>query len=153
MDVGIYPISLASMIYGVPPGRITALADVGETEVDEQAAVILGYGNGALAVIWTAIRTQTPQEATILGTEGRIHITSRFWDAKSATLTVNGKDPIHIEPPRAGNGYNYEAMEVGRCMRAGKLESDIMPLNETLTIMKTLDTVRNRIGVKYPMED
>ena len=68
-------------------------------------------------------------------------------------MTVNGKDPIHIEPPRAGNGYNYEAMEVGRCMRAGKLESDIMPLNETLTIMKTLDTVRNRIGVKYPMED
>ncbi|HCQ03901.1 MAG TPA: dehydrogenase, partial [Candidatus Latescibacteria bacterium] len=58
----------------------------------------------------------------------------------------------HIEPPRIGNGYNYEAIEVGRCLRAGKLESGTMPLDETLAVIKTLDTVREEIGLKYPMD-
>ena len=152
MDVGIYPISFASMVFGVQPSRITAMAEIGDTSIDEQAAMIFGYDSGALASLWTGIRTTTPQEATILGTEGRIRIESPFWDAKTATLTVDGKDPVHIAPPRNGNGYNYEAIEVGRCLRANKLESDIIPLDETLAVMKTMDTIRVQVGVKYPME-
>ena len=50
------------------------------------------------------------------------------------------------------NGYNYEAEEVMRCIRAGKTESVIMPLDETLSIMKTLDEIRSQWGLKYPME-
>lgn len=152
MDVGIYPISFASMVFGGQPDRIAALAEIGETTVDEQAAMVFGYHTGALATLWTAIRTTTPQEATILGTDGRIRIESPFWDAKKATLEVNGKDAVQIEPTRDGNGYNYEAIEVGQCLRAGKLESDTMPLDETLAIMKTMDTIRDQVGVKYPME-
>ncbi len=152
MDVGIYPISLASMVFGVQPSRIKALAEIGETAVDEQAAMIFSYDTGALASLWTGIRTSTPQEATILGTDGQIRIESPFWDAKTATLSVDGNDPVHIEPPRSGNGYNYEAIEVGRCLRAGKKESDTMPLDETLAVIKTLDTVREQVGLKYPMD-
>ncbi len=153
MDVGIYPISLASMVFGVQPDRLTAMAEIGETAVDEQAAMIFGYDTGALATLWTGIRTSTLQEATILGTNGHIRIESPFWDVKTASLKVDGKDPVHIEPPRDGNGYNYEAIEVGQCLRDGKQESDTMPLDETLAIMKTLDTIRRQVGVKYPMED
>ena len=52
-----------------------------------------------------------------------------------------------------GNGYNYEADHVMHCLRVGKLESDIRPLDETLAIMKTLDQIRARWGLRYPMED
>jgi hypothetical protein len=51
-----------------------------------------------------------------------------------------------------GNGYNYEALEVARCLKAGKLESDIMPLDETRAIMVTMDTIRDQWGLKYPMD-
>lgn len=54
--------------------------------------------------------------------------------------------------PVEGNGYNYEAAEVIRCLKAGELESKIMPLDQTLAIMETLDRIRDQLGVKYPQE-
>ena len=57
-----------------------------------------------------------------------------------------------IELPFDGNGYNCEAEEVKRCLDAGVLESEVMPLDETLSVMGTLDGIRAQIGLKYPME-
>ena len=47
---------------------------------------------------------------------------------------------------------NYEAIEVGRCLRAGELESQIMPLDETLSIMRMMDEIRVQWGLVYPTE-
>ena len=57
-----------------------------------------------------------------------------------------------MEFPITGNGYQFEASEVMNCLRSGKLECSVMPLDETLAIMKTLDTIRSQWGLKYPME-
>lgn len=152
LDVGVYVLSLASMIFGGPPVQMAGLADIGQTGVDEQAAFVFGYDGGGLASLTCAVRTSTPQEATIIGTEGRIHLPSPFWNAKTAVLTVSGKEPIAIEPPRTGNGYNYEADEVQHCLLEGLTESAIMPLDETVTILRTMDALRARWGVRYPGE-
>jgi predicted dehydrogenase len=151
LDVGVYAVSLASMVLGEPT-RITGMATLGETGVDEQSAFILGYAGGQLAMLSTAVRTQTPQEATIIGTEGWIRVHSKFWCPHTLTLAVKGKDEQVIKLPYEGNGYNYQAVEVGNCLRAGKLESDVMPLDETLAIMRTMDAIRAQWGLKYPME-
>jgi hypothetical protein len=139
------------MIFGTPD-RITSMADIGSTGVDEQAAVILGHSGGQLSSLTTAIRTNTPHEATILGTNGQIRVHPSFWKGERATLSVSGKEPVEINLPLHGNGYNYEAAEVARCLRAGETESPVMPLDETLSIMQTLDTIRAQWGLKYPME-
>jgi predicted dehydrogenase len=47
--------------------------------------------------------------------------------------------------PLAGNGFNYEAAEVTRCLLANDLESPIMPLDETLAILETMDAIRARM--------
>ncbi len=151
LDVGVYAVSLASMVLGEPT-RITGMATLGETGVDEQAAFVFGYDGGQLAVLSTAIRTTTPQEATIIGTDGWIRVHSKFWCPRTLTLTPNGNDAQVIDLPYEGNGYNYQAVEVGNCLRAGKLESAVMPLDETLAIMRTMDTLRAQWGLKYPME-
>ena len=151
MDVGVYPVSFSSMVYGGPPTRITALSDMHDIGVDEVTGIVLGHVNGGLAVVYTSIRSSTPQGADILGTEGSIKIQSPFWHATTATLKA-GKREETVELPVEGNGYNCEAEEVMRCVRAGKLESDIMPLDETLSVMTTLDSIRKEIGLKYPME-
>ena len=67
-------------------------------------------------------------------------------------FNVAGKDPEHVEIPFRGNGYENEAIEVMRCLREGKMESDIMPLAESLSIMETMDSMRAQWGLKYPME-
>jgi hypothetical protein len=68
------------------------------------------------------------------------------------TVSREGHADEVMEFPLVGNGYQFEAAEVMRCLRAGKLESDLMPLDETLAIMKTLDAIRAQWGLKYPMD-
>ncbi|MFC1714337.1 Gfo/Idh/MocA family protein [Candidatus Poribacteria bacterium] len=150
MDVGIYTVAMAHMVFGAP-SKITSLAHMGETNVDEQAGMLLGYDDGQIAILNCAIRTSTPQDARIMGTDGSIYIPS-FWHATSATLNAAGKKPEHIEMLFKGNGYENEAVEVMRCLREGKLESDIVPLAESVSIMETMDALRAQWGLKYPME-
>lgn len=151
LDVGVYPVSLASMVFGAP-ARIATMAHLGETGVDEQAAIILSYEQGQLATLMSAIRTDTHNEAILIGTEGRIHIHPQWWYPEKFTLYRKNGNNETVHRAYEGNGYNYEAVEVMDCLRAGKLESDIMPLDETLSIMRTLDAIRAEWGLKYPIE-
>lgn len=151
LDVGIYPVSLASMIFGAPK-KIASLAHLGKTGVDEEAAMILSHADGQLAVLSTALRTETMHDACIMGTTGRIRIDSPWWRPTGMTLSRGGANDERFEFPLKGNGYQFEAEEVGRCLRDDRLESDVMPLDETISIMKTLDTIRAQWGLKYPME-
>jgi predicted dehydrogenase len=150
LDVGVYPVSYSSMVFGGPPDRVAGLATMHENGFDEQSAFVLGFPGGELAVLYTAICTTTAHRATIMGTEGRIEIPT-FWKATEATL-LSGNATERVERPFRGNGYEYEAMEVGRCLREGALESAAMPLDESLSVMKTLDWIRGQWGLKYPME-
>jgi len=151
LDVGVYNVSLASMILG-PPVGVATLAHLGETGVDEQAAMVLSYDEGRLAILYTAVRTTTPHEAVIMGTEGWIRIHAPYWKATKMTLWRSREDEELIEIPFEGNGYNYEAEEVMTCLREGRLESDGMTLDESLAIMHTMDRIRAEWGLKYPME-
>ncbi len=151
LDVGVYTVALAYMVFGAP-SKITSLAHIGATNVDEQASILLGYDAGQIANLFCAIRTETSKEARIIGTEGSIHI-PEFWQATSATLNQVGKDPVHIERPFIANGFENQAIEVINCIRKGKLESRIIPLDESLSIIKTMDTVREQWGLAYPPFD
>ncbi len=151
MDVGVYTVSLASMIFGTP-NRSTSLANIGSTGVDEEAAMLLGYPKGGLAVLSTAIRLNTPHEATLMGTDGSIKVPGPWWCPRKLTVKRSGKDEETFEFPHEGGGFQFEAQHVAECLRAGKTESDIIPLDETLSIMRTLDGLRAQFGVKYPME-
>jgi predicted dehydrogenase len=151
LDVGIYPVSLAFMLFGAPT-EVKGFARLGSTGVDEEAAMIFSHRKGQLSLLSTAIRLNTPFEATITGTKGYIRIHSPWWAPSNFTLHAEGKKPKKIKIDTPLNGYNYEALEVSQCLRDGKLESDLMPLDETLAIMKTLDTLRAQWGLKYPME-
>jgi predicted dehydrogenase len=150
LDVGIYPVSLASLLLG-QPDRIATMADLGSTGVDEQAGIILGYPGAKMAILATAVRTTTPMETTIMGSDGSIRIHSPSWAPSKMTLTNKTGSQL-IEAPFEGNGYNYEAAEVGRCLRAGLKESPSMTHDETLAIMRTLDAIRAEWGLRYPME-
>lgn len=152
LDVGIYTVSLASFIFGEPPAEISGFADIGETGVDEQSVTVFRYPEGNLALLSCAVRTNTPYGAHIFGTEGAITLDHPVWRGAPVTLSVQGEDAITVDPPREGNGYNYEAAAVMTCLRAGELESKVMPLDESLEIMRTLDRIRAQWGLVYPME-
>ena len=152
LDIGVYSLSFASMVLG-KPGRVVSMAHLGASGVDENAAIILGYESGALTTISTAIRTSTPQRAVINGTLGRITMHPPYWFPERITLEVYGAESTVMDIPMNGNGFNHEAAEVARCIGAGQLESEIMPLDESLEIMRTMDEIRAQWGLRYPMEE
>ena len=151
LDVGIYTLDYAHLVFGCQPASFAAKAHLGETGVDEQTAILASYPGGALAALTCAVRTNTPQDVWIHGSEGRIHVPS-FWRATSATLMPDGKEAQTVTLPFIGNGYEYQAIEVARCVREGRRESDVMPLAETLATMRTMDAIRAQIGLRYPMD-
>ena len=151
LDVGVYVISLASMIFG-RPSRITGLAHIGSTGVDEQAAAVLGYDKGQLAVLACAIRTALRDEAIVIGTEGSIRLHRQWLAGSKITLSrTNGEDEV-IDVSCAENGFIYQIEEVVQCLQAHRTESSIMPLDESLSIMDTMDELRRQWKLSYPFE-
>jgi predicted dehydrogenase len=151
LDAGIYPISLAYMIFDKTPVEIISTAHLGGTGVDEQGASIFKYDKGELAILESAVRTNTPQEAYILGTKGSIKI-PQFWCAKSAILSTDDGERKVYEDNRLSIGYGFEAEEVMNCLSKGEKESSLMPLVESLEIIKTMDIIRGQYGLTYPFE-
>ena len=152
LDGGVYPVSFASMVLG-PPSAIASVASLGETGVDEQEAIALAYPSGAVASLGVTIQASPISIGLILGTEGRIEIHHDWHRPEGLTYTPYGGESQRFDFPQTeGNGYQYEAMEVARCLREGLLESPVMPLDESLQIMLTMDTLRAQWGVRYPME-
>lgn len=152
LDLGIYPVSLASMILG-KPSSIQTLPNMGPTGVDEQAAWIFRYPRGALAMLLSSLECETRQEAFISGTLGNIRIHKQCWKPQKMTfMETNGEEEETIEMPFKGNGFNYEAESFGNLFLEGKKESPIMSLSESLEIMSQLDQIRKEWDLVYPMD-
>lgn len=151
LDIGIYPISLSSMLFGKPDTIVTS-CHKGKTGVDEQAAFIFSHTGGALSVMHSSLQAQTSQEAVISGTEARLTIKRQCWRPQELVLTRNDDSEELFSLPFTGNGFNYEAAAFMELMRKGKHESEVMPLEESIAIMETMDAIRAQWGLRYPME-
>lgn len=151
LDVGIYPINFAQMIFQEDPQEISSSIVPSSTGVDEQSAYIFKYPSGSLAVMNSAVNVETQHNAWIYGSEGYIHMPDFFHATKIHVQRKDGKtDTISI--PFESTGYGYEALEVMNCIKSGKSESGIMPLSESLKIMQLMDAIRDQWGLKYPGE-
>jgi predicted dehydrogenase len=152
LDLGVYPLSLASMLLGLPDfDRVTSHAFLGETGVDELDSMTLVYDE-AIAMLGCSFQTHKPREAFIAGTEGFIKIHDIFFKPDRVTLHPNDDDAETLHLPYTGNGYPHEIEEVHRCLREGRRESAIMPLDESIAIMQLMDDLRRQWGVVYPQE-
>jgi predicted dehydrogenase len=152
LDLGVYPVSFASELFGAPQS-IQAVATFKETGADAQVATMFRYPGGQIATTYSASVTAGPNVAVVLGSQGRIEVDSVWYTATG--LRVYGQDGTLIEearPPVEGRGMQFQAAEAERLVREGRIASDILPPRETVAIMATLDAVREQIGLRYPGE-
>ncbi len=145
LDLGIYPISFASMLLG-EPAAIQAVTTPGPTGVDSNTGILFAYDSGAVALLHCGFLARSPQSATVNGTSGWIEVAGPFWHPDAMTLHRDGAEPERFDLEVPGHGYTYQAEEVARCLEAGRTESGVMPLDETLAIMRALDTVAARLS-------
>jgi predicted dehydrogenase len=147
LDLGVYPLNLAHLVLGTP-ATVRSTARLTAEGVDETTGVLLGYESGAVAAVTCSINGPSRNAAVITGTLGRIELPPEFYMAQSFTVVRESASVRDFS--FEGMGYQYEAMEVQRCLQAGLEESPLMPQTVTLEIMSLMDTIRNEIGVVYP---
>ncbi|MFI8186465.1 Gfo/Idh/MocA family oxidoreductase [Actinacidiphila glaucinigra] len=152
LDLGVYPVSFAHLLLG-EPDEVQAWAHLTEDGVDDNTGMLLGYDSGAMAVLSCSLTADTAQTAVVTGSRGRIEVPASFFHPDRFVLHREGREPEEFGAPDDGlRGLQHEAAEVMRCLRAGERESPLVPLEGSLAVMRTLDTVRDRIGVRYPGE-
>ncbi|KAF4406718.1 Gfo/Idh/MocA family protein [Streptomyces lycii] len=151
LDLGIYPVAFAQLLLG-EPDDVQARALLTPEGVDANTGVLLGWDSGALGMLSCSITADTPMTAAVTGTKGRIELPRGFFHPEKFVLHRYGRDPEEITVEGERNGMQHEAAEVMRCLRSGEKESPMVPLEGTLAVMRTLDRIRERIGVRYPGE-
>lgn len=153
LDIGIYPVFLAQSILGKPT-QVHAFIAPYESGVDEQCAMTMKFAGGALAVLSSTFSADTPVEAMIAGTQGRIVMRNRFHNAMATIELVTGRDHVEAVEVRReeGFGYQFETRHFNECLRKGLTESPVMTHADTLMLMETLDRVRKTCDVRYSVD-
>lgn len=149
LDVGVYPVSFASMLLG-EPSSVAVHGSLDRNGVDRDAGLLLGYPGGAHALLSCSLVARLGRTATVTGTEGHLALDPPFHATTGLTWTRPNGSTERFEQPLEGNGYVPMLREVQRCLRAGEAESPTMPLDETLAVMRVLDGALAELGVRYP---
>ena len=148
LDVGIYPLNLAAIFFGALPEEVKSSVYV-NYDVDCHTNMLLKYKNGEIASLSSGTMIKKPGDGYIYGTKGYIYL-PMFFGASELTVCVNDEER-NIKKPYIGNGFEEEIYEACNCIKAGKTESDIMPLDESIRILKLMDKIRKEHGVIYPL--
>ncbi len=153
LDLGIYPVSFAHFVLGAPE-HIDAVGELTATGVDAQVSAILRTGP-AHAVVNTTLAARTPTTASISGDAALLTLSGPFYAPASLTLE-DAAGRHHLHRPADGIagplGLCHEAAHFAGLLADGATQSPLLPPEETLAIMTTLDTIRALVGMRLPGE-
>jgi len=150
LDIGIYPIFLATTLLG-RPANIHAQAVFGPTGVDTQCNMLLDFAQGQTAVLSCSLSYTSTLEAHIYGTQGYIKLHSP-WHGQCPAISIFDDQRQLVKEMSfgtKGNGLYYEAQAVNDALQAGLLESSTMTHADSQLLMETMDRVREAAGIFY----
>jgi predicted dehydrogenase len=148
LDLGVYVVSFAQMLLGTP-SSVTVAGSLFPSGVDAEATLLLGYADGRSAALTTSLRNALPGQARVFGAEGWIDVLPRFHHPQTIVLHRGEREPEAIVRPQLGSGYAHELIEVNECLRAGRTESSVMPLDDTLAVQDVLQQAADQLGVHH----
>ncbi|MCU1668600.1 MAG: putative oxidoreductase [Blastococcus sp.] len=148
LDLGVYVVSFAQMLLGTPE-RVVATGSLFPSGADAEAALLLDHVDGRSATLTTSLRYALPGQARVFGTTGWIDVLPRFHHPQTIVLHRAGAEPETITRPQLGGGYSHELIEVTEALRAGRTESAVMPLADTLAVQQVLQQAADQLGVPH----
>jgi len=151
MDVGVYPLFLASFLLGKPE-LVKSVAQLTGSGIDESCGITLKYENGAIAILTSSVVNITECEAHISCENGRIFLPARWYVPKKAQIFQNDRQERWINEEFEGFGYQFEALEANRCLEEARIESPLLTHDSSLLLISILDEIRKQCGIIYPNE-
>ena len=152
LDLGVYPLTFADAIFGVPD-EIISFAQISSDGIDVNNSILLKYSDGRYVSSDNGFRIQLSNNAMVSGSEGFITMGNWFHCTSEAVLYDQNSEVAErfvCEPEI--NGYEYEIREVHRCLREGIKESPLVPHEDTVRVMKVMDECRRQWGMKFTEE-
>jgi predicted dehydrogenase len=158
LDIGIYNLTMTRWVLeqalGACPQPLSIQVSgvLAPTGVDQRVAGTLNYPGGINSQFICAVDGAADNGLRIFGERGVISLPVDFWQATEAVLTRPGQPDKRVAAPFRGNGFEYEIEAAQACVRAGQIESTVMPHAETLATLACMDEIRRQLGVRYPFE-
>ncbi|GGL03938.1 putative dehydrogenase [Curtobacterium luteum] len=149
LDPGIYPVSFAVDVLGLPES-VVASGTLSEQGVDTQVGIVMNHAGGTQSTVHFALDLRSPNTASIIGEDGRIDLDDTWYTP--TTWRIRDRDGAVVEEfdgreERAGYGHEARAFET--MIETGTHEGGPMDLEESVGIMALLDEVRRQVGVRY----
>ncbi|CAH0480308.1 unnamed protein product [Peronospora belbahrii] len=137
LNIGIYPLAFAVMVFGAKPEKITSAGKLNDGGVDVYNFVTLEYTNSRFATIEYTMLATLDGTVTITGSKGRIHLLPRL-----------------IQPQKFNSeGFRYEAEAVVKAIQSKQQEIKEYSFGESLQIMTIMDKIRKDMGLVYPADN
>ncbi|MDL5154546.1 Gfo/Idh/MocA family protein [Actinomycetospora termitidis] len=150
LDLAVYPVSFAQMVLGGSPSQVHAVGRMETTGVDAENALLMAWEDGRFATAQTSFHSPSPGQARIFGSTGWIDVLPRFHHPTTIVVHRSADDPgERLELPATGAGYSHEIVEVNECLRAGRTESAVMPLDDTLAVQAVLAEAGEQLGLTF----
>ena len=152
LDVGVYALNFASMVFGNQIEKMVSTAIMTDTGVDAQNSITLIYPGGKMAVLNSSMQVLSDRQGIIYGTEGFavVENINNF-----QTLTIYDRDrqiKAQYHCPEQITGYEYEVLACKEAIEKGLTQCPQMPHKETMEIMGLMDQAREQWELKFPME-
>jgi dihydrodiol dehydrogenase / D-xylose 1-dehydrogenase (NADP) len=157
LDLGVYCVQFASLIFGESPEKIVAGGYQNEEGIDLSTSSTLIYSGGRTATLITNSRVVLPCDAIAVGTKGILKLPNPMWcpdKLETPNETLEFPLPVTDKSTNFCNsqGLSYQCQEVRRCLLNGLTESPILSHDETLRIAEIMEAIRKQVGVVYPQD-
>lgn len=153
LDVGVYPLNFAVMIFGDNIRKIDGTCTYTKTGVDEQNSFTLEYHDGKVAVLNSSIVSLSDRKGIIYGTKGFVVVENINNFESIAVYDNSYKKVASYKRPKQISGYEYEVEAAIKAISTGEIECPQMPHSETVRMMKLMDSLRAKWNIVYPFEE
>lgn len=156
LDLTVYTLNFASMVFGDKIKKITASCVMTDTGVDGQDTVMIEYPGGKMATLFTSIYALTNRMGLVCGTEGFIEVENINNPEQIRIYSSKGNLPKLekvLEIPEQITGFEYQVMSCKKAIEEGSSECPEMPHEQILRIMNQMDEIREQYGIVFPFEE
>ncbi len=153
LDLGVYALNFVRMFFPADIVSMESQCVKSKTGMDLTNAISIILADGVLCNLQSSAACVGDNIGVIAGTDGNLIIDNINNPQK---ITVNTHDREFVEDihvPHQITGYEYQFLACRQALADGLLEPREMPLEETLYVMQLMDGLRQKWGVRYPMDD
>ncbi len=153
LDLGVYAINFALMMFGNDIADITSSCTKSDTGVDLQNSIIFRYADGRIADLQSTALCASDRQGIVCGDRGYI-VCDNINNMLKADLYDAGHALVGTyNAPAQITGFEYQVRACIDAIREGRNETPYMPHSETLRVMKIMDSLRNSWGVRFPNDE